>query len=108
MATRVMGARGGAGGRAPLPASSRRSCRSGRCSTGVRWAGISGGAADAAMAGPGRVATSGRAAATSGRAATSDGVPAAAAIAPNAAAGDGRNWLPRPWVHQGGRRGRPR
>ena len=46
------------GGRAPLPASSRRSCRSGRCSTGVRWAGTSGGAADAAMAGPGRAATS--------------------------------------------------
>jgi hypothetical protein len=109
MATRVMGVGGGPGGRAPLPEPSGRSCRSGICSAGVRWAGTSGCSAGTAMAGPGRVATSapamtsGRAMAsgrpatsgramTSGRAATSDdGVPVAAAIAPKVATGTARS-----------------
>ena len=70
MATRVMGERGGPGGWAPLPAS-RRSCRSGSCSAGGRWAGTSGSAGAVMVSAGWTVMVSAGRAAAGGRVATS-------------------------------------
>jgi hypothetical protein len=83
MAARVMGVRG----RDPWPAPPRRSCWSGCCSVGSRWAGTGDGPAGTAMEGPGRAAIPAGATASAGAAASGDGGRIVAAIAPNVAAG---------------------